>query len=155
MKKIILTALIAVSAVVVSHAQAPTPAPTPAQAENKNQADITFEKEVHEFGVIPQGTPASYTFYFKNTGKEPLIVSNASASCGCTQPDWTKEPIKPGGRGFIKATYNAASVGPFTKTVTVTSNAKRSTVVLTIKGEVKVATEVNPTSPVQQEKSIK
>ncbi|MEI6507584.1 MAG: DUF1573 domain-containing protein [Bacteroidota bacterium] len=152
MKKIIITAFIAVSAVFASNAQTAAPAPVP--AENKNQADITFDKDVNDFGVIPQGTPASYTFYFKNTGKEPLIVTSASASCGCTTPEWTKEPVKAGGKGFVKATYNAASVGPFTKTVTVVSNAKHTPVVLTIKGEVKVATEVTPT-PVQPEKTIK
>jgi hypothetical protein len=150
MKKIILTAFIAVSAVFASNAQT---APTP--EENKSASEITFDKEVHDFGVIPQGTPASYIFYLKNTGKEPLIIASASASCGCTTPEWTKEPIKPGGKGFVKATYNAANNGPFTKTVTVVSNAKRATVILTIKGEVKTPTEVTPTSPVQQEKSIK
>jgi hypothetical protein len=152
MKKIIITALIAVSAAFAANAQT---TPTPVAAENKNQADITFDKEVHEFGVIPKGTPASYIFYLKNTGKEPLIITSASASCGCTQPDWTREAIKPGGKGFVKATYNAASEGPFTKTVTVNSNAKRAQVVLTIRGEVKVPTEATPTSPVIQDKTIK
>lgn len=152
MKKIIITAFIAISAVFASNAQAPAPAPAP----NPNQADLTFDKEVNDFGVIPQGVPASYTFYFKNTGKSDLIVTNATASCGCTTPDWTKEPIKPGGKGFVKATYNASNVGPFTKTITVMSNGKRSSITLTIKGEVKVPTEaVPPASPVIQEKPIK
>ncbi len=152
MKKIIITAFIAISAVFASNAQAPAPAPAP----NPNQADITFDKEVNDFGIIPQGVPASYTFYFKNTGKESLIITNASASCGCTTPDWTKEPIKPGAKGFVKATYNASNVGPFTKTVTVQSNAKRGPVTLTIKGEVKVPTEaVPPASPAVQQKPIK
>ena len=156
MKKIIITAFIAMSAVFAGNAQ--TTAPTPVATENKNQADMTFDKEVHDYGVIPQGIPASYTFYFKNTGKEPLIITSASGSCGCTQPDWTREPVKPGAKGFVKATYNAANVGPFTKTVTVLSNAKRAAITLTIKGEVKVPTEVVPTStptPVQQDKTIK
>ena len=154
MKKIIITAFIAVSAVFASNAQAPAPAPNP--APNPNQADITFDKEVNDFGMIPQGVPASYTFYFKNTGKEPLIVTSASASCGCTTPDWTKEPVKAGGKGFVKATYNASNVGPFTKTITVLSNGKRATVTLTIKGEVKVPTEATPpASPAIQEKPIK
>src|SRR5450631_4244393 len=109
MKKIIITAFIAISAVFASNAQAPAPAPAP----NPNQADVTFDKEVNDFGIIPQGVPASYTFYFKNTGKESLIITNASPSCGCTTPDWTKEPIKPGAKGFVKATYNASNVGPF------------------------------------------
>ncbi len=156
MKNIIITALISISTVFASNAQAPAPTPAPTPAPNLNQADIVFDKEVNDFGIIPQGVPASYTFYFKNTGKEALIITNASASCGCTTPDWTKEPIKPGAKGFVKATYNAANIGQFTKTVTVTSNAKRATVTLTIKGEVKVPTEsVPPVSPAIQEKPIK
>jgi hypothetical protein len=155
MKKIIITACIAVSAVFASNAQTTAPAPA-APAANPNQAEITFDKMVHDFGVTPQGTPASYTFYLKNTGKEALIITSASASCGCTTPEWTKDPIKPGGKGFVKATYNAANVGPFNKTVTVLSNAKNPTVTLTIKGEVKVASEATPNqSPVQMDKTIK
>jgi archaellum component FlaG (FlaF/FlaG flagellin family) len=88
-------------------------------------------------GDIPQGTPATYTFTFENTGKTPLIITNASASCGCTTPDWSKEPIKPGKKGFVKATYNAAAPGPFTKSVTVMSNATNSTIILYLKGDVK------------------
>lgn len=107
-------------------------------AQTSNSAEIEFEKETHDFGTIPQGTPASYTFVVKNTGKTPLIITNVAASCGCTTPEWTREPINPGGKGFVKATYNAASAGAFTKTATVTSNAsKKSTVVLYLKGEVK------------------
>ena len=157
MKKTIITALIAMSAVIASNAQT---APTPVVVDNKNQAEMTFDKEVHDYGVIPQGIPASYTFFFKNTGKEPLIITSASGSCGCTQPDWTREPVKPGGKGFVKATYNAASIGAFTKTVTVLSNGKRNSITLTIKGEVKVPTEVTPSTaptptPVQLDKPIK
>jgi archaellum component FlaG (FlaF/FlaG flagellin family) len=141
MKKLIISAFVAFAGLTAANAQTPAvPAP-----ENKNQAEITFDKEVHDFGVIPQNIPATYTFYFKNTGKEPLIITQAAASCGCTTPEWTKDPIKPGQKGFIKATYNATNVGAFNKSVTVMSNAKRSTVALAIKGEVKVPTE----APVQ------
>jgi hypothetical protein len=101
------------------------------------KAEFKFEKETHDFGNIPQGTPATYTFTFENTGKTPLIITNASASCGCTTPDWSKEPIKPGKKGFVKATYNAAAPGPFTKSVTVMSNATNSTIILYLKGDVK------------------
>ena len=133
MKKLILTAFIACVGF-IANAQTTT---QPAAAENPNQADIKFEKETHDFGVIPQGTPVTYQFAVKNTGKEPLIITSASASCGCTTPDWTREPIKPGKEGFVKATYNAASPGDFTKSVTVMSNAKKSTVILYLKGTVK------------------
>ncbi len=141
MKKIILSAMIAVGAIYLSNQL--TTAQTPA-TNNPNQADIEFEKEVHDFGVIPQSVPASYTFVFKNTGKEPLIITSASASCGCTTPEWTREPIKKGEKGYVKATYNAASGGAFNKSVTVVTNGKRSTIVLTLKGEVKPANEIQP-----------
>ncbi len=140
MKKLIITAIVAVATFFSFNAKAQTsttPGTVPAAVENPNQADITFEKETHEFGSIPQGVPASYTFVFKNSGKEPLIITNAAAGCGCTTPEWTKEPIKAGGKGYVKATYNAASPGSFNKTVTVMSNGKKSNVILYIKGDVK------------------
>jgi hypothetical protein len=138
MKKLIITAAVAVATLVSFNAKAQTtPGTIPAAVENPNQADILFEKETHEFGSIPQGVPASYTFVFKNSGKEPLIITNAAAGCGCTTPEWTKEPIKAGGKGYVKATYNAASPGSFNKTVTVMSNGKKSNVILYIKGDVK------------------
>jgi len=135
MRKFIITAFIAATGTFAANAQNPATPP----AENPNQADIKFEKETHDFGTIPQGTPVTYTFKYKNTGKEPLIVTNASPSCGCTASDYSKDPIKPGGEGYVKATYNAASPGEFTKTITVLSNAKRSSVTLFLKGNVKVA----------------
>jgi archaellum component FlaG (FlaF/FlaG flagellin family) len=134
MKKLILTAIIAFGGLLSVNAQTPD---VQAPASDNKVAEIKFDKETHDFGAIPQGTPATYEFVFKNTGKTPLIITNASASCGCTTPDWTREPIKPGKTGTVKATYNAASPGPFTKSVTVVSNAKNSTVILYLKGDVK------------------
>jgi archaellum component FlaG (FlaF/FlaG flagellin family) len=96
---------------------------------------IKFEKTTHDFGSIPQGTPVTTTFTFKNTGKAPLVLSNVQASCGCTTPSYTKEPIAPGKTGTITATYNAASVGQFNKSITVTSNAGEP-VVLMLQGTV-------------------
>lgn len=133
MKKLIITAFVAVGAAFVSNSQTVAPQ----KPVDKNVAVITFDKETHDFGSIPQSVPASYTFVVKNTGKSPLIITNASASCGCTTPEWTKEAIAPGKSGFVKATYNAASPGPFMKTVTVSSNASRDMVTLTLKGDVK------------------
>lgn len=144
MKKAIITALIAVSAL-SGFAQTPAGEIATPTDKKKKQAEISFDKEIHDFGVIQQGTPASFTFTFKNTGKSPLIVTSASASCGCTTPEWTKEPIKKGGKGFVKATYNAASVGSFTKQITVrTNDPKKETLNLTIKGEVKAPEYINP-----------
>lgn len=96
----------------------------------------TFAKEAHDFGKIEQGKPVTYVFSFKNTGTAPIVVTDATASCGCTKPSWSKEPVAPGQTGSVSATFNAAGMGPFNKTVTVTSNAKTSTVYLTLKGEV-------------------
>ncbi len=90
----------------------------------------------HNFGKIAQGVPVTTTFEFQNTGTTELILSGVKPSCGCTTPDYTKEPIQPGKKGFIKATFNAASVGVFHKSITVTSNVSEQPVVLTIKGEV-------------------
>lgn len=90
----------------------------------------------HDFTKIPQGIPASTTFEFENTGKVDLVLSNVKPSCGCTTPEYTKEPIAPGKKGFIKATYNAAGMGNFQKSITVNSNVSEQPVVLTIKGEV-------------------
>lgn len=128
--------MIAFGGLLTVSAQAPDVQPG---ATDGKVAEIKFDKETHDFGNIPQGVPATYEFVFKNTGKIPLIVTNAAASCGCTTPEWTKEPIKPGKTGTVKATFNAASPGPFTKSVTVVSNAKNSTVILYLKGDVKPA----------------
>ena len=97
---------------------------------------IKFDKETHDFGKIEQGKPATYVFKFKNMGKEPIFISDAAASCGCTKPSWTKEAVMPGQTGSVSATYNAAAGGGFNKSVTVTSNAETPSVTLYLKGEV-------------------
>ncbi len=108
-----------------------------AKTENDPNAPvITFEKDLHDFGTIKQGDNGTCEFKFKNTGKTPLIISNAKGSCGCTVPDWPKDPIKPGETSVVKATYDTKRIGAFTKTVTVSSNAKDPNMVLTIKGVV-------------------
>lgn len=107
-----------------------------APAANADLAVAAFEAQNFDFGKIKQGAPVTHEFKFTNTGKVPMIITNVQASCGCTTPDWSKEPIAPGGKGFIKATYNAASVGAFNKAVTVTANIPNGSVQLFIKGEV-------------------
>jgi hypothetical protein len=116
---------------------------TAAATEVIPKADLAvFETSAlnHDFGKIKQGTPVTHEFIFTNKGKVPMVITNVAASCGCTTPDWTRDPIAPGGSGFIKATYNAAAPGAFNKTVTVTSNIENGFVQLFIKGE--VATDV-------------
>lgn len=99
---------------------------------------ITFIEELHDFGNLAEEKgPATHEFTFTNTGGSPLILQNVKASCGCTTPEWTKDPVLPGKKGFVKATYNPANrPGQFNKTITVTSNAENNMVTLTIKGNV-------------------
>ncbi len=103
------------------------------------KAAFKWSEPEHNFGVIAQGKPVTTTFSFTNTGKVPLIISQVQGSCGCTATDYSKEPIAPGKKGFVTATYNAANMGAFHKTVTVTANTD-APVVLVIKGEVKTET---------------
>ena len=117
-----------------------SPAPNaPAAAEvkpNPNAPEITFEETIHDFGTLQKGDECAFEFKFKNTGKEPLILANCQASCGCTTPACPKEPIGPGMSSSVKVKYDSNRVGIFTKTITVTSNAKNSPVTLTIKGKI-------------------
>ena len=116
------------------------------QVENPNAPEISFETEVIDYGNIEKGADGVREFKFTNTGKSPLIISNARGSCGCTVPTWPKEPIKPGESNVIKVKYDTNRPGPINKSVTITSNAKTATKVLRIKGNV----EVPQTSPEKQ-----
>ncbi len=82
---------------------------------------MKFATVEHDFGNQAQGKPLSYDFEFMNNGTEPVILENVKASCGCTTPTWTKEPIMPGKKGNIKAQYNMAREGAFRKSITVTT----------------------------------
>lgn len=113
------------------------------------QPTITFTTTEHEFGKIKEGTMANYEFTFTNTGKAPLILSNVQPSCGCTTPEWSKEPIMPGAKGVIKASFNSyGRPGTFQKYITVKSNASNGDISLTIKGTVEPI-PVEPVSPVR------
>ncbi len=108
---------------------------------------MKFAKETHDFGKIEQGKPVTHVFEFKNSGADPVVINDAQASCGCTKPNWTREPIMPGKTGSVSATFNAAAAGQFTKTVTVTSNAEAGQTVLYLKGEVTTQKESAASSP--------
>jgi hypothetical protein len=99
---------------------------------------ISFEQNIHDFGKFKEADgKVSHKFEFVNTGGTDLIIQNVSASCGCTAPNWSREPIPPRGKGFVAATYNPAGrPGPFRKYVTVVSNSNPGSVRLTITGEV-------------------
>lgn len=107
------------------------------------QSELKWDVENHNFGEIEKGKPVSYEFAFTNTTDQTIILTKVKASCGCTATNYTKTPIKPGERGTVTATYNAAAPGNFHKTVTVTTNEEGAAPkVLIIKGKVqKLATE--------------
>jgi len=99
--------------------------------------DIKFEEEVHDFGRITQGETVSFGFKFKNTGKANLIIASAAGSCGCTVPDWPKQPIKPGGEGKVDVVFKSEGrSGLQEKTVTVVTNCEPSTRQVRFKAEV-------------------
>ena len=103
-------------------------------AASKNMAAITFDSKEHDFGTIEQGTPQETTFSFTNTGTAPLIITNTSASCGCTTPDAPiNQPIAPGEKGEIKVRFNGSGSGQVTKTVTVMANTSGGQEMLRIK----------------------
>ncbi|MBC7572456.1 MAG: DUF1573 domain-containing protein [Spirosoma sp.] len=99
-------------------------------------AQFGWVKTTHDFGRIQQGKPVTTEFKFTNKGQLPLIINNAKGSCGCTGVEYPKEPVTPGATGTIKATYNAAALGAFNKSVTVESNAEGGTTTLYMKGQV-------------------
>lgn len=145
MKKSILLASLAIMMTVGAFAQdkkadvKAAPAPQTAPADLKNAPEMTFEVEEYNFGTIKQGESVTREFAFTNTGKEALIISNAQGSCGCTVPQYPKEPIAPKGKGVIKVTFNSAGKqGMQDKTVTLTSNAKNSPKVIHIRGTVEL-----------------
>ncbi|MBI3240160.1 MAG: DUF1573 domain-containing protein [Flavobacteriia bacterium] len=106
---------------------------------------IEFAKDVHDYGNVKNGGNGTCTFEFTNTGSEPLIISNAKGSCGCTVPEWPKEPIAPGEKQKITVKYNTKNAGPINKSVTITSNAvNEPTKVLRIKGNVAAPAEGSP-----------
>ena len=111
-------------------------------------AKIQFNKETHDYGIIKYNADPYCVFEFKNTGNEALLITEARGSCGCTVPEWPKEPIAPGATGMLKVTYDTKRVGSFQKSVTITSNAVNDPVkVVNIKGEVlpeNTAEVVNP-----------
>ena len=101
---------------------------------------LVFEETTYNYGTIAQGSDGVHNFVFHNTGTEPLLLNNVRSSCGCTIPEWPKEPIAAGKTGTIKVSYNTRITGSFSKSITVYSNADKP-VVLVIKGTVEAAEE--------------
>ena len=108
--------------------------------EQQEQPEIKFDKTVHNFGTFSEKTPVqTAVFAFTNIGKAPLIINQAIASCGCTIPSYTKEPIMPGEKGTVKVTYNGKGKFPghFKKSITIRTNGKVEMVRLYIEGDMK------------------
>ena len=119
-------------------------ATVPAAAKLKG-AVAQFEKVEIDYGKIEKGADPLRKFSFTNIGDEPLVISNAQGSCGCTVPTWPKEPIMPGQTATIDVRYDTQRTGPFSKSVTLTTNEANPTRVLSIKGEVNTPpAETNP-----------
>lgn len=116
--------------------------------------EFEFKEESFDFGTFNEGIQAEHEFTFTNTGTAPIIITNVRASCGCTTPNWTKDPVPPGGTGVIKASYNSKGrPGVFNKSITITSNATESSKVLFIKGIVNKEEEKPQYSPEELKKS--
>jgi hypothetical protein len=114
-------------------------------------AEISFDKETHDYGKIEQHANGECVFTFTNNGTEPLTISNAKGSCGCTVPQWPREAIAPGQTGEIKVKYDTKRIGIINKSVTIQSNAVNSpTKIIRIKGEIKAPNATaTPVKPVQ------
>lgn len=112
-----------------------------APAENAPKATIVFDEYEFDFGEVEQGK-ATHTFVFKNQGTAPIVLQNVQTTCGCTAPEWSKEPILPGKKGSVTVTYKNAGI--ISRSVTVVSNAEPSRVILRIKGNATPAPEKKP-----------
>jgi hypothetical protein len=107
--------------------------------DNTPSTTITFDESSFDFGSIKKGEKVNHSYTFTNTGSEPLIITNAKASCGCTVPDWPKEPIAPGEGGEIPVVFDGRSAGNQNKTITITANTNPPKTRLTIRGKVEDA----------------
>ncbi|NEM96273.1 DUF1573 domain-containing protein [Pontibacter burrus] len=108
---------------------------------NTNAPVMTFKETVYDFGTVKQGEVINHTFTFTNTGKEPLIIENASASCGCTVPEWTRTPIAPGKTGEIKVEFNSTGkFGQQAPMVTIRANTEPNITQVSLRGTVEANT---------------
>ena len=109
------------------------------QTKESSNATIDFVSKVVDYGTIEHNADGARKFVFTNNGTEPLLIKNAKGSCGCTVPTWPREAIAPGATAEIGVKYATNRVGKFTKTITLTTNASKKPVILTVKGEVNPA----------------
>jgi len=141
MKKTLLILLLMAGSMSLQAAEPQKTTVNVAKTQTEKSAEIKFETLSHDFGTFSANDPVvKCVFKFTNVGEAPLIIHQAIASCGCTVPTYTKEPVKPGESGQIEVTYNGKGKFPgrFTKNITVRTNGKETaTVRLTISGDMK------------------
>ncbi len=127
MKKLIIAIMFVTAGVTGFTNHANAQAPAAAAAMDPNAPKFTFKDgDTYDFGTVPEGPNAEHKFNFRNTGKSPLIITNASASCSCTVPAWPKEPILPGKTGDVTVSFTTKGHGgPFIKDVYIQSNAMK------------------------------
>ena len=133
MKKIFALSLLIAVSFSISCSQTPT---TDNQTSALDGPVLKFEVLEHNFGIIPKNGNGTYEFVFSNAGTTPLILSNVKSSCGCTIPEWPKDPIPAGKESVIKVKYDTRRVGNFVKSISIYSNAQDAPVVLRIRGQV-------------------
>ncbi len=133
-----------------------TPTPQPVQPQTPPppsgpKTNMTFDSPSFDFGTVKEGEKVEHTFKFKNTGKEPLVISNAKGGCGCTVPQWPREPIAPGAASEIKVVFNSqGKAGKRNQAVTITANTEPATTTIRLVGEVEGkggATATNNNAP--------
>ncbi len=128
MKKLnLLLSILLFAVVCTAQQQASTPA---------KPTDIVFEKTVHDFGDIPYKSDAKVTYTFKNISSKPIALTNVRASCGCTTPEWSKEPIAKKKKGKIVVSYDTNRIGSFNKTISVFTDRQEHPIQLQVKGNV-------------------
>jgi len=131
--KVTLIALTSVMALVISTTGCTD---NPEEKAKDHGQEIWFEADIHDYGEIEIDSDGSWSFVFKNLGEEAIIINRVRSTCGCTVPDWPKEPIEPGASSEITVIYNTETVGTFMKSVIVYSTAANSPVKLQIRGKV-------------------
>ncbi|OOQ61041.1 DUF1573 domain-containing protein [Mucilaginibacter pedocola] len=139
MKKLIVCAMVAATLLSAACGSS-TQSGNAATAENAgatNAPVMKFEKDTHDFGKIKTGDKVTYEFKFTNTGKSPLIIQDAIATCGCTKPEWPKTPVQPGADGVVKVTFDSTGKsGLQDKQITVTANTNPAQTMVHLIGEV-------------------
>ncbi|AKD02893.1 DUF1573 domain-containing protein [Pontibacter korlensis] len=106
-------------------------------ATSENTPVMTFQQTEYDFGSIKQGETVEHTFEFTNTGSTPLVIESATATCGCTAPDWTRKPVAPGEKGFVQVKFNSTGkIGQQQPTVTIRANTEPNIVRVALKGNV-------------------